>query len=672
MKKNFMYAMMSAIALTGAVGFSACSTSDEIAEEVKVTGETVKTQFAIGITSEANATTRMAEATAQAQVAPVFRGMQDIILIPFDREPGDETYRIGKYIQPGEGKIATDLSVAEADREVTVTDASHKLTSTANYVVYSDVEVPVGTTHFLFYGHAPADGFTKGHLRTTDAYLESADMATANGKFVNPQTSLVFSPTPIYPGHDNDVAAGNAKGLALITLLNTVAAAKANVTVGTTTTEKTWASVTADENGLLNQLYNNFKTQTSGSSFNVHRALQDLYYSVNNLAGTTDNPYSAIASAIQTAIQTGGNTASTDAKTLTFDSQYTGYPADLNLPEGAAKIKWSGSAFVDALKTDGDNIGAITTSTTPVTVYSTYAYPADLWYWKSTSIHASNQIESTNFGDKTWASIISTEYSGDPTVVSGSTKSVALDGQIRYAVGRLDLSINEFPSTSTITDYKLNVMDFSKPYQADASYPTPGTDDTGARNGFQGEITLTGVLIGYQHAVDWQFLPTGTTEYVIYDRIMNNGTNPIVPLKQSTSSTLSDCGTNHTLVLETEAGKNVNIALQFVSNGADFYGKNGQLIPSGGTFYLAGTLDLAEKSPSGSTLNQVFKQHYITKVNLSILPGGTDGNGDGKPDTPAGFQEATNTIPDLRTSQMELCFSVDLTWDEGLTFNPSW
>lgn len=658
MKKMFKYASLGAIALVGAVSFSACSSSDEIVDnpDYNPVEGTVKTQFAIGITSQANAYTRMSDATTQAQATPGFRGMQDIILIPFDKEPNNTAYRIGRYIQPGEGKISGSEVTGEGLKS---------LTSTANYVVYSDVEVPVGTTHFLFYGHAPASAFTEGQLTTTNAYpVGPITLNDASNAFTNLQTSLTFTPTSILPNVDDKEAGNNDKGKALIALLNAVASAKANVTIGTSTTEKTWASVTSDENGLLYQLYTNFKEMTSGSSFNVHRALQDLYYSVNNLAGTTDNPYSSIALAIQTAIKANGtNSVSEDAKTLTFGDNYKDYPeAVLKIPEGAAKIKWDNtqSKFVDGIMNNqtngGDNIGATTSAPT---VYSTYAYPADLWYWKKTAIHASNQIESTDFGDKNWDNIISTDYANTPTVVSGSTKSVALDGSINYAVGRLDLSINSL--SGTFLDSKLNVMDFGKAY-ADNS-----TDETTAPNGFKNAIELTGVLVGNQKAVDWQFLPVGTKEFVIYDNEMNNGSNPIVSL-----STTANSGTNHTLVLETAENADVNIALQFKNNGGDFYGKDGQLIPSGGTFYLAGTLKVTEKTAGSPDLSQIFKQDYITTVALSIKPGSNDSDNDGNPDSPEGFQEATNTIPDLRTTLMELCFSVDLTWKQGLTFNVEW
>jgi len=662
MKKDLMYTSLSAMILVGALGFTACSSGDEIAEDLNPTYDaakgTVKAQFAIGITSKANAVTRMTEATVQAQSTPLFRGMQDVVLIPFDRTPADATNRIGAYIIPGEGKIKGD--------EVSVTDAAHALQSTANYVVYSDVEVPVGTTHFLFYGHAPADDFTKGRLTASDAYPIGG---VSNANFVDPKTSLSFTPTSILAGKDDQVAGGNSKGQALIALLNAVANASADVTIGsTTTTGKKWSTVTAEENLPLCQLYAGFITLTSGSSFNVHRSLQDLYYSVNNLAQTTDNPYSAIAGAIQTAILAeGNNTASADAKTLTFADSYLDYPETvLSIPEGAAKISWNGTAFVDAIQNNassgGDNIGVATGAT----VYSTYAYPADLWYWKNTAIHASNQVESVTFGDKEWdgeGSIIETEYAGDPTVVSGSTKSVALDGPVNYAVAQLDLSINVL--SGSFIDSRMNAMDFTKTKSEDPVH------------GFKDAVTLTGVLVGYQQQVNWQFVPVTGKEYVIYDKTIPDGAAVAL-------NTLTATGKNYTLVLQTPKDEPVNIALQFKNDGPDFYGKGGELIPSGGTFYLSGALDpKAETGVEGYTdgsKDKVFIQDYVTTVALDIKNGNSaDGSptdpsnpADGIADSQEGFQAATNTIPDLRIPQLELCFSVDLSWNQGLTFTPTW
>ena len=62
------------------------------------------------------------------------------------------------------------------------------------------------------------------------------------------------------------------------------------------------------------------------------------------------------------------------------------------------------------------------------------------------------------------------------------------------------------------------------------------------------------------------------------------------------------------------------------------------------------------------SLNQVFKQDYKTIANFSI----SQNTGD---EHKKGLGAAYNTIPDLRTPQLELGLSVDLHWEEGITFD---
>lgn len=647
MKKMFKYASLGAIALVGAVSFSACSSSDEIVDnpDYNPVEGTVKTQFAIGITSQANAKTRMSEATTQAQATPSFRGMEKFILIPFETTPTANTNRIGSYITAGGNSI----------KGTEVTTPTQELSGAANYTVFNDVIVPVRTKNFLFYGRAPrgtdvTTNFSKGYLTTSPA-VELSD------KFTSP-SSLTFTPTSILSGQDDKEAGGSSVGQNLIDLLTNVARAKATVSGS----EKTWSSVTSGENDLLYQAFRNFTSLKSGSSFNVQRTIQDLYILVNDLASLPEHPYAPLAQAIQTAITTGDNSHPITASgtTLTFPDDYNGYPADLNLPDGATHIAYESGAFVDKMKAttgDTDQTGAMTTGSKK-TKYSTYAFPADLWYWKSTALRASNEIESTHFtstqGWNTATTGILDQWYGDAfDEVSGSSKSIALVEPIDYAVGRLDLNIAALPE-GPILDSRKNVMDFTK---------------TATNGGFMDAIKLTGVLIGYQQQVDWQFIPVTGTEYVMYDNNITTGNQVL-----GSSAT----GKNYTLVLQTPADQVVNIALQFKNDGPDFYGKGGELIPHGGTFYLSGGLDPTASTTTGyasGTTDKVFIQDYHTDVTLTIKKGGsTDGptDPDGIVDNPEGFQEATNTIPDLRTPQLELCFSVDLTWKQGLTFNVVW
>ena len=66
--------------------------------------------------------------------------------------------------------------------------------------------------------------------------------------------------------------------------------------------------------------------------------------------------------------------------------------------------------------------------------------------------------------------------------------------------------------------------------------------------------------------------------------------------------------------------------------------------------------------------DKVFVQDYKTIANFSFGAGTADTDHDGAADTPGGFGNAYVTIPDLRTPKLELGFSVDLHWQEGITF----
>ena len=85
------------------------------------------------------------------------------------------------------------------------------------------------------------------------------------------------------------------------------------------------------------------------------------------------------------------------------------------------------------------------------------------------------------------------------------------------------------------------------------------------------------------------------------------------------------------------------------------------VIPAGGTFYLVGKLDPDDStqgvvSNPGSIQNpSVFMSDYQTTVNAKIST----------------LENAYNTIPDLRATNMQLGLSVDLEWQAGLTFNVS-
>ena len=115
MKKNFIYALMSAIALTGATMFSACSSSDELKGEDNPnynakTGE-VGVDFVFNVATNNNAITRMNEANTQATTTAAFRGIDKAYLMTFALDNDGEhvstaksaskTYSLGNVLTAG-------------------------------------------------------------------------------------------------------------------------------------------------------------------------------------------------------------------------------------------------------------------------------------------------------------------------------------------------------------------------------------------------------------------------------------------------------------------------------------------------------------------------------------------------------------------------------------------
>ena len=215
-----------------------------------------------------------------------------------------------------------------------------------------------------------------------------------------------------------------------------------------------------------------------------------------------------------------------------------------------------------------------------------FVYPADLRYFVQTGIKtAESEFLESNL-DNPWATITGDAvYTG--TSVSGTTRSIVLTKPVQYGVGRLET--------------KIAAMGEEKYYDRE------GNEVTIPDGGF----TLTGIVIGGQKAVDWKFQPlTGTTEapvdiYTIYDSDVSG-----VVAKETASAA------NHTLVLETEAKQEVQIALQFTNNSDNaFKGKDGLIYP-GQTFYLLAKLNPEGNNvtqPDDETINQVFLQFLSFK-----------------------------------------------------------
>ncbi len=615
MKKLFNLALFGAIALTGAVGFSSCSSSsDEVIDNPDYNPETnsVKTQFSISLPSNVGHGTRMTSDIVQSDdggTSPAFRGMDNIFLIPYSL---------------GSGNVLVSSTANAGAIKLTGFDAFTQ--ATGNAKVYSSVDLIPGTSNFLIYGKAKDNTVDAAITAANDMFkfgTLSPSGLTENA--VPTLSSVEFTPVSITESK-TDV------GTALIQALNDVAdaAPTENITDGT---KPSFKNVTDEQSSIIKNYFLIYKNLKTASSKSVEAMFNRLYTSLASLTTAATQAGNPNAYKLATAIRSKIDEQRATATQVALKAALLGYPSEL--PDGAVRVVWDTeqNKFVAASNMSyGTGLSASS--------YANYVYPANLYYWVNSPLKSSTNVQSTNYGSKTWnggGEDILALYT-DGSTVSPNTKSVAVTNQLQYGVARLNATVNALTAT-TYYDH------------ADAA-----VDVT---NGF----TLTGILIGGQKSVGWDFAVKGTTEFTIYDKTLATGGTWLVKSTQGTS-------TNYTLALQTEQAEAKYVALEFLNNCDDFEGADG-IIPSGGKFYLVGKLDPAAATGvtgySATTIgkDRVFTQDFKTIVSFTINAGSNDLNSEnhGK-----GLATATNGIPDLRTSQKELGLSVDMTWQEGLTF----
>ncbi len=359
----------------------------------------------------------------------------------------------------------------------------------------------------------------------------------------------------------------------------------------------------AGDNETLKAALANMKTVKVGSSDAILAVMQDLYDVVKN-GGTAAN--TDIASAITGFFTNNTGTLSYNTSAHGYVTDADNYPACLGLPNGAAQVEYAdGSGFTYISENSSD--------------FATYTYPASLYYYVGSAVGASNATHLDTWSGSSvdeWKTFVgTTNYSDD--VVKASTQSVVLKSPINYAVAQLEYKV-KFDS-SELEDNRGNKR-------------AVGTDN----------FKLKGILIGQQNGVDYKFEQVATSPAkTIYDPI------------NETAITIRESDAFYTLALQSaqrtdvNEQKSVNIALEFVNNGEDFYGVDG-IVPQGGTFYLAGTLETKSNQADN---NYVFEKDHKTVATITINS----------------LKNAKYTIPDLRETKLELGLYVDLEWQNGLT-----
>ena len=661
MKKNSIYALMSAIALAGAVGFSGCSSSsDEIIDNPDYNPETnsVKTEFVINVTQPEERTRQLSGDVGNVS----FLGFNEMQLVCLTAAPGTAAGadNIIKNTETNKMLPLTPYTGPALDgSDPTITNNSSHV-----YTLY----IPLQTTNFLFYAKTRSTSTLTVDQQFAYGVLEN-NLSTASTVTGTPTTDIKFNLKPIV----STEATVTTPQTTLLAILNAIAGAKVDET-------HTWAATSVVNATTpiptymmaLGNAYDKFTNQASGgdvrqgSSFAILNMVKDLFGSVNEVyseEANTDakalakavigviNSYFTLTVAGDSPNETYTWPATSSYKTGTAGETFNSspYPETQNLPAGSAVIVFGGSTPAFSYVNDGTS-GAAAVSA----AYNNFTYPSELTYycnsglWQTTSGKKSSDYPTTS---ATW---ISKDWGGDgwtDAAVSAGTRAVAMKENITYGAAQL---------VSTIKLEATTFTDNANAVTGDLANNVFDTDNP---------ITLKvhGLLIGSQpDAAQYEYLPSGTSiSKVIYDKFSAGGT-----LVSSTATT------NYTLALDnyaSNAASNeqpaVNVALEMTAD-KDFYGKSG-MIRAGQKFYLIGSLDPTspagdsditwadhksfESTDTGYGANRVFIRDAKTEATFKV--GETS------------LQRAYSTIPDLRSTQMLFGISVDLSWKAGLTFN---
>ena len=502
-------------------------------------------------------------------------------------------------------KIAgTDTRLGD---NITLSDiaSASELGTNSNATVYTNVSIPLTTASFLFYAQSKA----------TNADLYQVGVLNEGSLNSNNPSAFTFELQTVI--NALSAAHGDAKAVALLAYLNSIADANDGAA-----TPKAWKNYTSDDDAGMAALFTTFAQSHVLSSINIQREMSDLY---NSLVPLTSTLATNIKAAIAAQATVTAPVAPATKYTVVLNSTLSGYPANIKLPDGSVHVKWDASAFRFC------NAEEYTAANHALP--SLYTYPSSLWYFSNSRIKTSNSSKQAMYNNtNTWDAILTAH--SDARAVNSRTRAVAIEDEIQYAVARLDVQVKL--EGGVLEDNALDPKSITC-----ASYP------------------ITAILVGGQKNVGFDFTPasyagSNTEVYTIYDSVMTSTTLTTPIEMAATASGYSEI--NSTLVLETaaqegsEADKDVIIAVEFQNqSGEDFTGVDGCIIPAGSKFYVLARLEAGAATETGK---KVFKQDYTTTAKLNLK----------------NLKNAYNSIPDLRTPQLELGFSVNLTWQAGHTY----
>ena len=599
-------------------------------------GEIVPVQLALSVGKTTESSTK-GNTTVITEMSDnvTFRGMTGVTILPFDVARAIEANDQSIYHPSRMSDISRyvyDCAVESGGRYV----AGLVGNNWAHLYPSGEVLLPGGTASVLAYGCAP---LAEAENEIRSRHLNGALEVSGLGDQVSPRNAgdIHFDPVCIYSG------AMPNEGQNLADLLNGILVPEVCYETAFWYEDDVWheerISLVWDkdiaENTLrecLLEILNDGKL-TPGSGRSVEYMIARLYRRLKTLVILNNTPVEYVHSGeYYTAMKVSGGSnpltwgdlyrglrdkilariEALDGFGLTVDgannraeltsASLRNYPGSLGLPEGAAILRWNGNRFYPVVNTDGES----TESIAPVT---SFCYPPRLWYFANSTISTASTDKSPAYTSdrQHWSDVLG-EYNYGK-VVSGTTESVALDQPLQFSSGLLIANV-------TATTDELPDGD------DDPRTKVPVTDNA---------FPVTGVIIGSQQRLNFDFTPAGGENYFLYDDCISG-----VQLPAPSGSP----GSFRTLVSETPIGENVYLCLELRNDsGQSFTGVDGIILP-GSKFYLIGNIE----APSAQ--GSVFQQDHTTTINCII----------------SSFENACNAIPNLEQPYIALGIQISVNW----------
>lgn len=732
MKKNFKYAWLGAIALTGAMGFTACSSDNDVVAEKDVNPtynpetNSVTTQFVLNVAGGEMQSTRQSSAIVQKNNN--FRGIQNARLIALttnhDYSATNPTYWLAPFDGTSTAQKSYDLGTLYGTNAVNNNGENNAQNSSHRVV---ELTLPLKTNAMLVYGRAIQAGNTEENGKVNYNVSETPQNTTfslvsriGENSGAYTQTcnlaALILNRVMLseVAAHDvsdpitRDADGSNATTDDQYTQQATLPALSWRE-IGAKTPEEIADMVPLQENlatayNKIATTYSDDATVHAGSATAICDVVRDIYTIANNVSkatATTDAELNAqrLADVIRTRI---GYYFDASSDPYTFHNL-----GEASTDGSAKKYLIDNAGLTTADFEEGGKYSKVT-DTYLKTFPIAFNLPAGVSQLEFVPFAETGTGITGGFRYKTLEnshSLIDISHVLDVSKYTYPSELLYFDNSLLrvsdneknpndYPNGyntwdaedqwaSSDWSIGKVSSTTRSVAVKNNINYGVAMLQTNVIVDdavTTGFKDnrpveenvTLTANEIKG-FKLTGVLIGGQYKeLGWNYLSSG-------DGTSNANKDFVIYDNKIADQGILTSGTpNYTLVFDNYNGStttpgqtDVLVALEFENgNDKDIYGIGG-MIPKGAKFYLVGKLEIGSKSITS------WPETY------AIPPYNT--NGESQKVTRVFIQDymttatfkigeeslkkAYTTVPDLRASQTSLGLSVDLNWRTGLNFD---